>query len=100
MHTRFHVRSTIADITDFEFHMHGYLVEGSLAPGMMVRIRPRDRIQPDYRLDRVEEQEWFTKIEGKSYYNLVIQCGDLATTEMLYDLRMRDEDIEIHALPE
>lgn len=100
MHTRFHVRHTIADITDFEFNMFGYLIEGPLEPGMIVRIRPQGRNHPDYRLDRVEEQEWFTKIEGKPHCHLIIQCGDLATTEMLYDLRMRDEDIEIHALPE
>jgi hypothetical protein len=100
MHTRFHVISTIADITDFEFLIHGYLVEGRLEPGMYVRLRPRARLHQDLRIHAVEIDETFTKLEDQPCYNITVQCSDLADTEALHALRIRREDIEIHSFPD
>ncbi|HSI11213.1 MAG TPA: hypothetical protein VK961_04185 [Chthoniobacter sp.] len=100
MHTRFHVVATIADITDFEFLLHGYLIEGPLEPGMYVRLRPQARLHTDLRIHGVELDETFARLEGKPYYTLTVQCSDLAETEALHALRIRREDIEIHSLPD
>src|SRR5260221_281976 len=100
MLTRFLVKHTIADITDFEFLLFGYLIEGKMAPGMFVRLRPQQRIHPDYRLHAVEIWDWFPEDEGKPYYGLTIQCSDLAETDALHALRLRDEEVEIRALPD
>ena len=100
MPTRFHVVSTIADITDFQFLIHGYLIEGRLEPGMYVRLRPQARLHQYLRIYGVELDETFTKLEDKPYYIITIQCSELAETEALHALRISREDIAIHSLPD
>lgn len=100
MPTRFHAVSTIADITDFQFLVHGHLLEGPLEPGMYVRLRPQARLHTDLRIHGVELEETFTQLDGKPYYIITIQCSDLAETEALHALRIYREEIEIHSLPD
>src|SRR3989442_947158 len=70
MTTRFHVASTcvkiidvdpvyrdVANKTDIELGLHGYLVSGDVRPGMFVNVRPHLRLGKCYRIASVERFE-------------------------------------------
>jgi hypothetical protein len=95
MYAVFHASSTVADITDFEFHVVAYHVSGTFEPGMHVKFRPQTRLGRTWILHSIELDDLFTELEHRPTYNLLIQCSTLAETEFLYGLHIQNEDFEL-----
>jgi hypothetical protein len=100
MHAVFHVMTVCADVTDFEFHILAYYMSGTFQPGMMVRFRPAARLLCTCVLHSIELNDIFSTLEHRPCYDLKIECGSLESVEFLHDLRLKDQDIELVAMPE
>ncbi len=127
MLTRFHVRGTgvktvdvdpqyqaVANQTNIEFALYGYLLQGELSPGMFANIRPHLRRGKYYRVMSVEKLDPQTEILGqmkipeslkrdilaldafsKTTYTLHLICADRNEFEELVKMDIKDEDIEL-----